>query len=194
MIIKFEKISYDQFYKDCYPILERLDLNKVLSNELLNGINSMDELTKMLYDNIKIPHRKTSGSAGYDIYAAIPRYISKTGTPIINDNDKNPHMIPTGIKISMPENMVAKIYNRSSNCKKKIMLANNVAIIDSDYYNNPGNEGHCWLPFFVFEDPGYNFQAGEAYGQVIFEKYYTTDDDDFIEKQERVGGFGSTDN
>ena len=34
--------------------------------------------------------------------------------------------------------------------KKGLILANNVGIIDSDYYNNEDNDGHILIPLYNF--------------------------------------------
>ena len=56
-IAKFYKVSFEQFLeglKDCLP-------NDYTSDEVL-------EYARNLYDNIKLPVRATSGSAGYDFF------------------------------------------------------------------------------------------------------------------------------
>src|SRR5699024_11705655 len=51
-------------------------------------------------------------------------------------------LVPTGIKAYMPENEYLMLVNRSSNpLKHNLSLPNVIGIIDSDYYNNNGNEG-----------------------------------------------------
>ena len=54
-IAKFEKVSKEQFTKDwlnCFP-------------------ESTIEVIEEIYGNIKLPERKTSGSAGYDFHSPI---------------------------------------------------------------------------------------------------------------------------
>ena len=70
-------------------------------------------------------------------------------------------------------------------------MTNSVGIIDSDYYNNPTNEGHFLFPLYNSGVTPYVVKKGEAYGQGIFQKYLTVDDEDEI-TEERVYGFGST--
>ena len=70
------------------------------------------------------------------------------------------------------------------------MLANGIGIIDSDYYNNPENEGHIMFQVINFTDKEVMINKGERIGQGIFIKYETTDDD--AATGERTGGFGST--
>ena len=72
------------------------------------------------------------------------------------------------------------------------MLANGIGIIDSDYYNNPENEGHIMFQVINFTDKEVMVNAGERIGQGIFLKYFIAEDDDA--SGERLGGFGSTGN
>ena len=69
-------------------------------------------------------------------------------------------------------------------------MANSVGIIDSDYYENPDNDGHFMFAYYNFFDHDVEIKKGDVIGQAIFMKYLITDDD----KAEgiRVGGFGST--
>ena len=90
---------------------------------------------------INYPIRKTKHAAGYDFEAAEDVLI-----PALN---KEPILIPTGIKAYMEDDEVLYLYNRSSNPKKKgLVLANSVGVIDKDYYNNPDNAGHIMFAFY----------------------------------------------
>lgn len=129
-----------------------------------------------------LPERSTKASAGYDFYnpeeVTIPAYSLK--------------LIKTGIKAKFPNNMTLKLYNRSSNPKKKgVMLANSVGIVDADYYGNPDNDGEIGFMFYNFTDTDTTFARGDKLGQGIFEAYYTVTDENEI-TSERTGGFGST--
>ena len=57
-MIKFYKVSYEQFKKDVY----NCGFTYIKENEI-----------KEIYDNIKLPKRATKTSAGYDFYS--PFYI-----------------------------------------------------------------------------------------------------------------------
>lgn len=65
-----------------------------------------------------------------------------------------------------------------------------MGIIESDYYNNPDNEGHMWICLQNHGDKEYIINKGDAYAQGIFVKFLTTDDDNA--KTLRTGGLGST--
>lgn len=133
------------------------------------------------YEYVNLPKRKTKQSAGYDIESAV--------NVVINPGETK--LIPTGIKAYMDENEWLGIYIRSSIAVKHgIVLANNVAVIDSDYYNNPDNEGHIMLPVRNVSKAVYNIRKGDRIAQGIFHQYYRVDGDKT--DGSRIGGIGST--
>ena len=74
--------------------------------------------------------------------------------------------------------------------KTNIRLSNTTGVIDSDYYNNPDNEGHMWIKFYNPTDEDYHIFIGDKIAQGIFTKFLVTDDDNA--DQDRTGGLGST--
>lgn len=133
------------------------------------------------YEYVNFPKRKTKQSAGYDIESAV--------NVVINPGETK--LIPTGIKVYMDENEWLGIYIRSSIAiKYGLILANNVAVIDSDYYNNPDNEGHIMLPIRNVSGMPYTVKKGDRIAQGIFHQYYKIDDDSA--DGNRTGGIGST--
>lgn len=133
------------------------------------------------YEYVNLPQRKTKQSAGYDIESAV--------NVVINPGETK--LIPTGIKVYMDENEWLGIYIRSSIAVKYgIVLANSVAVIDSDYYNNPDNEGHLMLPIRNVSGMPYTVKKGDRIAQGIFHRYYKVDDDSA--DGDRTGGIGST--
>ena len=83
------------------------------------------------------------------------------------------------------------LLNRSSGPKKGFILANSVGLIDSDYYNNPDNDGHFYFAYFNCSDHDIEVKKGDCIGQVVFTKYLVCDGDNATGT--RKGGFGSTD-
>ena len=135
--------------------------------------------------NINLPKRQTQNSAGYDIEAAKDTII-----PVFFFFQA-PILVETGIKAYFKENEFLMLVNRSSNpLKKGLVVANSVGIVDSDYYNNPGNEGHIMFSFYNFSDKAITIKKGDRIGQAIFLNFSTTDTD--IASGSRNGGFGST--
>ena len=135
---------------------------------------------------INLPVRKAKHSAAYDIEAA-----EEVVLPSFQKGMK-PTLIPTGLKAYMQSDEVLLIVPRSSGPKKQgISFPHNVGVIDSDYYNNPDNEGHIFVQCINLKDEDVVIKKGEAVAQAIFQKYLTVDDDNA--EGMRTGGFGSTD-
>lgn len=135
-----------------------------------------------LYNEYLLPERKTKNSAGYDFFL-IEDVIIKSGEI---------KKIPTGIKSSMMSDELLSIYIRSSlGFKFNIRLCNQVGIIDSDYYNNPSNEGHIFIALQNEGDSDVELLKSDAVVQGIFTKYLLTDNDD-SNKATRMAGIGST--
>lgn len=167
-VAQFEKVSFEQFKKDWIDTFEE--------------INPSEEEIKMIYDDIKIPKRATTGSAGYDFYSPVGIVISPNKT----------FKIPTGIKVKIDDGWVLKIYPRSGlGFKYRLQLNNTVGIIDSDYYYSD-NEGHIFVKITndTNENKIVNIDKGNGFAQGIFVEYGITYDDEVNEK--RNGGFGST--
>lgn len=101
-----------------------------------------------------------------------------------------PTLVATGIKANMEEDEVLYLYNRSSNPKKGLILANGVGVIDKDYFENPDNDGHFFFPFLNFGEEDYVIKKGDRVGQGVFSKYLMVNDDNATGK--RNGGLGST--
>ena len=164
-IAKFEKVSLNQYIQD------------------MKKIYSIDEdtLTKY-YDEIVLPKRATTGSAGYDF--KVPFSITLKPNETIK--------IPTGIRVKMESNWVLLLFPRSSlGFKYRMQLDNTVGVIDSDYYYSD-NEGHISLKISndTKEEKTLEIEKNKGVCQGIFFEFGLTIDDDTNEK--RNGGFGST--
>lgn len=158
-IAKFEKVSLEQF-KQGYPEAD----------------------AEVVYTNIKLPARATSGSAGYDFFAPFDIELKAGETA----------KIPTGIRVKISESWLLSLYPRSGlGFKFRLQLDNTVGIIDSDYYFSD-NEGHIFAKITNDSKEGKTLciKAGSGFMQGIFTEYGITEDDeaDGI----RNGGFGST--
>ena len=132
-------------------------------------------------ENIVLPKRQTLKSAGYDFYLPYDIFL----------NPGEMKVVATGIKVSLEDDEVLEIYIRSSMAiKKGLFLANQVGIIDADYYNNPNNEGHIMIAIRNTSALSVTLKTGERIAQGVFKKYLLTDDDDVTSV--RCGGIGST--
>lgn len=142
---------------------------------------------------INLPIRATKHAAGYDFEAAedivVPSIWKQIAAGVPKEEVK-PTMVGTGIKAQMDEDEVLMMYNRSGNPKLGLVLANGVGVVDSDYFENPGNDGHIFFAFFNFSPEDVLVSKGQKIGQGVFQKFLLTDDDKTTGI--RVGGFGST--
>ena len=142
---------------------------------------------------VNLPVRATKHAAGYDFEASedvlIPSIWKQIAAGVPKEKVK-PTMVGTGIKAQMDEDEVLMMYNRSGNPKLGLVLANGVGVVDSDYFENPGNDGHIFFAFFNFSPEDLLVFKGQKIGQGVFQKFLLTDDDKTTGI--RVGGFGST--
>ena len=135
-----------------------------------------------MYANLQLPKRATKGSAGYDFYAPFD----------ITLNPGETIKIPTGIRASMEDGWVLKLYPRSGlGFKFRLQLNNTVGIIDSDYYHS-SNEGHIFAKITNDSNEGriVEIKKNTGFIQGIFLEYGITYDD--MVDDIRDGGFGST--
>ena len=157
---RFEKVSYNQYL------------------EAIGGdIDLFDE-----YNDIIIPKRATTGSAGYDFFAPF--------TFTLNPNETI--KIPTGIRVILDSDKFLAIYPRSGlGFKFRLQLDNTVGIIDSDYCNSD-NEGHIFIKITNDGREGkpITINKGDGIAQGIITQFFKTDDDN--SEGIRNGGFGST--
>ena len=164
-IAKFEKVSYEQFEQDW-----------------LKNMGGEKEKIRKIYDSIKLPHRATKQSAGYDFYA--PCKITMDPGEVL--------LVPSGIRAKIDDGYVLMLYPRSSlGFKYRMQLNNTVGVIDADYYN-ADNEGHIMCKFMNDSRDGkqLNVEVGQGMVQGIFMSFGITVDDE--SNEERTGGIGST--
>jgi len=135
------------------------------------------------YDEVEVslPKRQTANSAGYDICIL-------DGDMIVPGETK---VFSTGLKAYMGTDEFLGIHIRSSiGIKRKLILSNITGIIDSDYYNNPDNEGHIMIALTNIGNESQIILGGERIAQGIFYKYLKADNDKATSV--RTGGIGST--
>lgn len=183
-IAKFEKVSFEQYLEDYIKLFPDTNIE---SQDVLNQI-------KTEFDAIQLPKRTTAGSAGYDFYAPFDFTVMRKAYKINALESSSvysfTHTIPTGIRCRIDQDWVLQIYPRSSlGFKYQMGFANNVPIIDSDYYYAT-NEGHIMLKVTNNGNYDLSLKAGDRFAQGIFLPYGITEDDDVSEI--RTGGFGST--
>jgi dUTP pyrophosphatase len=145
-------------------------------------MRKFEKVSYLIQENITLPQRQTLNSAGYDLSA----YEDITIEP------GEIQFIPTGLKVKLGESEVLLVYPRSSlGIKKGLMMSNGVGVIDSDYYNNPQNEGHIMVPLYNFKNTPVTISKFERVAQGVFQTFLKTEDDQPV-SSERKGGFGSS--
>ena len=155
-----------------------MKFNKI-SKENWDSLN-----TGVDYDSIKLPVRATKGSAGYDFFLPY-NIVIPAGESLV---------ITTGVNCELDTNKVLMIYPRSGlGFKFKTRLANTVGVIDADYINSD-NEGHIMIKLCNEGKNNFGLEAGKAFAQGIISTYYTVEEENENEMQERNGGLGSTSN
>lgn len=165
---EFEKVSYKQFYEAMSEIIDA---------------EYKEEFIKNAYENLPLPQRATSGSAGYDFKAPFSFELHPGETL----------KIPTGIRVKIDEGWWLGCLPRSGlGFKYRFQLNNTMGVIDSDYYESD-NEGHIFAK--VTNDSNENktvsVEAGSGFVQAIFIPYGITYYDSA--NGVRNGGMGSTD-
>lgn len=164
-VATFKKVSKDNFI-----------------DAILNGDKQFTkEQTGVMYDELTLPKRATTGSAGYDFVAPY-EFTLYPGETL---------KIPTGIRAEITEGWVLMIFPRSGlGFKYKERLNNTVAVIDQDYYFSD-NEGHIFIKISNEGDIPMTVEKGKGFAQGVFLPYGITFDDNATDI--RNGGFGSTD-
>ena len=165
---EFEKVSYKQFYEAMSEIIDA---------------EYKEEFIKNAYENLPLPQRATSGSAGYDFKAPFSFELHPGETL----------KIPTGIRVKIDEGWWLGCLPRSGlGFKYRFQLNNTMGVIDSDYQESD-NEGHIFAK--VTNDSNENktvsVEAGSGFVQAIFIPYGITYSDSA--NGVRNGGMGSTD-
>lgn len=188
-LIKFEKVPFEQFYKD----YNKIHPNNSEQLTMIDGlIESYEERVRRIYDSIKLPKRATAFSAGYDFYAPYELLI----------NNKSNTVIPTGIRFvdrgkednrlratgSFRRVFLLLTPRSGQGFKYKARLNNTVGVIDADYADSD-NFGHIMA--ILTSETEFKVPAGSAFMQGIFIPYSIVDGDSTTGT--RNGGFGSTD-
>lgn len=152
--------------------------------------------------DITLPIRSTKNSVGYDIYAyedvtipSIWKSVFKYFQALLLNKEYTspilPVKIPTGIKAYFLEDEVMIIANRSSGPSKMgLVMANSIGIFESDYYNNPENDGNIIFQYYNFFPFDIKIKKGDRIGQAFFQKFLIADNDKTAGT--RIGGIGST--
>ena len=111
--------------------------------------------------SVTLPVRSTINSAGYDMFSPIYIVVQPNTIETVFTNVK---------AICNPDEFIM-VCVRSSMGKKGVCLANDVGIIDSDYYGNPNNDGNIGVMLKNTSATPFEIKAGDKIAQAIFMKY-----------------------
>ena len=128
------------------------------------------------------PHRSSKHAVCYDCHSPIDVTIAPESTELVFINFK--------AYCNEDEGYILAV--RSSMGAKGVILANGIGIIESDYADNPSNDGNIGFLLHNLNKTPYQIKAGDRIGQIFFFKFLTCDDDDVSNAEVRKGGFGST--
>lgn len=168
VIGEFEKVGFSNFAD-------------ALRKNVLAGVE--EEQLKTAYDELMMPQRATSGSAGYDFHSPVS-FTLRPGESVT---------IPTGIRVRIHDGWFLMCAPRSGlGFKYRLQLDNTVGIIDSDYYYSD-NEGHIMLRITNDNRRGRELtvERNQSFAQGIFVPFGITMSDNA--EAVRNGGMGSTD-
>ncbi len=133
-------------------------------------------------NNVEVPKYMTEGSAGIDVSANIEKEIELK--PLER------YLVPTGIKLEIPEGFEVQVRPRSGLAfKHGITVLNTPGTIDSDY------RGEVKVLLINLSNEIYKIQPNERIGQLILSKVYKLDfevKDGLSETKRGDGGFGHT--
>lgn len=138
-----------------------------------------EEMKKIPGETV-LPVRATPGSAAYDFYAKA-NYDVEPGAIV---------KIWTDVKAEMDKDVVLLINIRSS-MGGIWELTNEQGWIDSDYFENPKNDGNMGVFLKNVSETYQYIKKGERIAQGMFVHYLLTADDKPL-SDKRVGGFGSS--
>lgn len=133
------------------------------------------------YEDIIIPRRSTTYSAGYDFFSTCDIDVKAGET----------YVIPSGIKVRFDYvSQYLAIFPRSSlGFKYGMKLSNTIPVIDNDYYGNENNEGHILISFS--SDKDFKIKKGDKFCQGVVMLFEVLGGE-IPPTKTRTGGIGST--
>src|SRR5690554_922658 len=135
-----------------------------------------------IYPEVQFPVRADPLSAGYDFYTPVDVTILPGQSQVVWTN----------VKAYMQPGEVLLIFVRSSvGIKHNVTLANGTGVIDASYYGNESNDGNIGICLRNNSGQAKEYKAGERIAQGIFLPFLVADEDNTL-KEERTGGFGSS--
>lgn len=134
------------------------------------------------HDDAVLPMRASEHAAGWDIRALEETVVSFRSSV----------MVPTGLRVAIPEGYEGQIRARSSLGKKGLILPHSIGTIDSDY------RGDLFvLMTWIGEGDSYVIEKGERIAQMVVApipktQFKEVDLEHLGQTKRGEGGFGST--
>ena len=214
VVAEFEKVSretYEKFIENSgYDESKFVDYDDIkIPARATKGSAGYDFYAGMEYDYDK-DYELRKGANGVFNAINLQLLIPEVMNPLLYFKQFGHIVVPTFIKCNMN---YTEVYNDSNwvlilapksgiASKTGFRLSNTIGIIDSDYYNNPDNEGHilldiCYDPYVYMSTQEikteFKVEKNQKLVQGFFVPFGTAANDrenkNFVE---RTGGFGST--
>ncbi len=133
--------------------------------------------------DLPLPSYKTPGSAGMDLYAAVSEPIT------LQPGERA--LIPTGLKIALPEGYEAQVRPRSGLALRHgIGMVNSPGTIDSDY------RGEIGVILINWGQEPFTIQRGDRIAQLVVAPIAVVEwvptEAELPESERGAGGFGHT--
>ncbi|MEO8619935.1 MAG: dUTP diphosphatase [bacterium] len=167
-------------------------------------VSNLESLIERLHDDVVIPTRATTGSAGYDLRAYLRQRTVRLSDGNVQgelaaDDDggewgvvlrpNEMALIPLGFRTRLPEGVEAQIRPRSGQAfKNALSVPNAPGTVDADYAEE-------WMVIVRNEAPvPRRIVHGDRIAQVVFARYLPLVflEGAVLRTTERAGGFGST--
>lgn len=156
-----------------------------------------------------MPLQKTPGAAGWDLRYIPPSdfkamdarpdkavanpAVGVSGLGVVTLYQGGNALLPTGIRIAVPNGFEAQIRPRSSLAAKGLIVTNSPGTIDSDY------RGEVKVLMTMTQAGPVTIKPGDSIAQIVFAPVYTPEfkkctatDFDELKTERGAGGFGST--
>lgn len=200
-------VKYVETSGDCVSSHGMKVINYHAAKLLLSNFNKFYEIMETVkvinLSNNPLPKYETKGAAGMDLRADFSRItpenpvIFKAGSGYFDFEKRmlrvDPMarvLIPTGLKVALPENIEMQIRPRSGMALKKgLTVINTPGTVDEDY------RGEVGVPIINLNPEPVWIEAGERICQAVFNEItrVTWEEVDILDETERgEGGFNST--
>lgn len=130
---------------------------------------------KKLCDEAVVPYYATKGDAGMDVVATSKKVLSNTIE------------YGTGLSFEVPEGYMMLVFPRGSLCKKDLVMANHVGVLDAGY------RGELMIRFKKIGENEY--EIGDRIAQIIilpFPKVEFVESNELSKSERGDGRFGHT--